>query len=116
MVYLDTMKKEWLENLKVGDRVVINTTSYGSQGDNSVSVVERLTKTLIITKGGRKFRRNDGLSPGGEWSKDTLQEPTPEAVDRIRQANLANKLRHYDWKPLPLATLRAIYDLLPKST
>lgn len=101
---------EWRDNLKVGDRVVI-----GGYTADTISSVERLTETLIITNGG-KFRRRDGCSPGNGWHRNTLQEPTPEVVDRIRQENLARKFCHYDWKTLPLETLRAVFKLLPKGT
>lgn len=99
------MEKEWLDNLKVGDRVVI----LGSQ--DYLSKVERFTKTLIITEGGRKFRK-DGASPGSGWDRGILVEPTPERVNTIRHDHLANHLRNFsNWKRLSLETLRGIYKL-----
>ena len=98
---------EWLDNLKVGDKVVIGG------GPMAITTVGRLTKTLIITKGGTKFRRRDGTSPG-EWTTGFLQEPTQEIVEQIKQGNLASKLRGYDWRSLPLEILVKVYNLLPR--
>lgn len=99
---------EWLNNLKVGDKVVIGG---GLDGD-IISRVERLTNTLIITAAGSRFRK-DGHAPG--QSRCILQEPTPEILNRIRRVNLARHFRRYDWQELPLETLVAVFKLLPKS-
>ena len=101
--------QEWLDGLKVGDEVVI-------LGDRDyISKVERFTKTLIITTGGRKFRKN-GTSPGS-WYSGILAEPTKERVDKIRQTRLANFLRQQvKWEELSLEKLREIFHLLPKSS
>lgn len=110
--------REWLDNLQVGDDVVIS----GGPGPMSVFKVVRLTKTLIFTTASRRFRRRDGHSPG-TWAVGFLQEPTPVVLNQVerdrlrtRQANLAHKLRHYDWGTLSLEKLVEVYDSLPKSS
>lgn len=110
---------EWLTNLKVGDQVVV---SGGNQVRIFLSTVERLTQTLIFTKGGMKFRRRDGHSPG-TWATGLLLEPTPDNLEQVeqerlraRQGQAASRLRKYAWHKLPLETLQMIEKLLPKST
>jgi len=102
------MNSEWLNNLNVGDQVIIA----GRNGD-SISIVERLTKTLIITKKNRKFRK-DGSSPGGGWDRELLVEASPERVEKIQRARMAHVLSRYDWKTLPLAKLYEIWNSIPK--
>lgn len=113
---------EWLTNLKVGDQVVVSGESYGSRNQVFLSTVEKLTQTLIFTKGGMKFRRRDGHSPG-TWATGLLLEPTPDNLEQVRehavkakQAAVARRLREYAWHKLPLETLQMIEKLLPKST
>ncbi|KKL44626.1 hypothetical protein LCGC14_2363770 [marine sediment metagenome] len=102
---------EWLDNLKVGDRVIIQGRLAIA---DSVSTVERFTKTLIIIKSGIKFRK-DGHAPG-QWPTAMLTEPTPERLDVIRQRNLAYYLKTLRWRDLPLAKLVEVHGLLTKGT
>lgn len=111
---------EWLDNLNVGDKVVIRG---GGVTDRwFCSTVARLTKTLIFITANMKFRRRDGRSPS-EWATGCLLEPTPENLERVEQENLkisqmraALQLQQYAWHELPLETLEKIKKLLPKST
>ena len=104
---------EWLENLKVGDQVVVMSGG-GYMSRDYVSTVKRLTKTLIVTENDRGFRRSDGRSPGGIYH-DFLEEPTLQRLGQIKQIWLATKLKAFSWKLLPLETLEAINNLLPKN-
>ena len=98
----------WLANLKVGDRVIVAGV------EDYVTTVDRLTKTLIILKNKTRFNK-DGHPPGS-WSRTYLEEPTEERVNVIRQANLAWMLHQYDWKKLPLETLRKVRELMQNSS
>lgn len=69
---------EWLDNLKVGDKVVVY-----ERRPVALTTVKRLTKTLIFTERGSKYRRKDGHAPG-EWSTSSIHEPTQEAIDAKR--------------------------------
>lgn len=108
MWYTLGMNQEWLDNLKVDDAVVI----LGRDRD-WISTVERFTKTLIITKGGKKFRKN-GTSPGSIWDNETLTEPTEERLGTIRRAKLAARLKAVKWKALRLEVLRKIAEIVRK--
>ncbi len=103
---------EWLENLKVGDTVIVSGGDLNSR--DYVSTVVRFTKTLIIVNNQRigvKFRR-DGRSRGGGFHPLWLQQPTQEALDEIMQTTLAIRCSRHDWKSLPLETLREVAGLL----
>ncbi len=97
----------WLEELKPGDSVVVNAPL----GSESIGKVARVTKTMIVLDSGGRFQRSGfggriGRSSG--FHRSNLAEATPEARDRIRHANLANNLRHVDWKTLSLETLEQV--------
>ncbi len=111
---LASREREWLDSLKIGDTVVI----LGRIGD-CVSTVERFTKTLIITKGGKKFRKDGGRErtpPGSIWNSLLLAEPTEERLATIRQAILAVKLATVKWKALSLKALREIAEIVYKES
>lgn len=108
---------EWLVNLKVGDTVIVSTPQ-GYRDCLTRSSVKRLTKTLIFTEDGMKFRRRTGCNPG-DWAASFLLEPTPENMERLRdsvlknrQIGLARKLRKYAWHKLSLETLQGVEKLL----
>ena len=105
------MASEWLDNLKIGDSVIVHNSHFGSK----VAVIERFTKTLIITKNS-KFRRSDGCAPGNGWCRNRLQELTTERVNHIRKNNLVDCLKRWNWDALSLETLEAIREMLPESS
>ncbi len=102
--------KDFLDNLAVGDTVVVE-----SNDSWNVTKVARFTKTQVIITGGGKFRRATGLG-GNDWNRSSLVEPTQERLDKIRHSILVAKLRHFNWKSLPLDTLNAINALVGKKT
>ena len=99
---------DWLNNLEVGDKVVV-LSGWGSE---SVGAVGRLTETLIFTAAGTAFRRKDGRSRGSSFRSSWLKEPTQERLDKIRHTALAGKLKVCDWKSLTMTTLEAVHKLL----
>ena len=60
-------KPQTLEDVQVGDRVVIDTGRFGVK-DCSILTVDRITSSLIIAEGDIRFRRKDGYrTPRGDW-------------------------------------------------
>lgn len=107
------MEREWLENLKAGDRVIV-----GGRDGNHISMVVRVTKTLIILgapaiKGNTRFRKN-GTSGTG-FDTFYLQEPTQELEDQIKQAAIVRLLSRYDWKKLALPELNAVWGIVKEA-
>ena len=100
------------EHLNVGDKVVID----GRYGHQTLTTVERLTKTQIITSKG-KFRRSDGFSVGGDlWARELLREATPERIARIHEkemrAGIIYKITRLDLHSLSTDKLQQIRDIL----
>lgn len=101
--------KEWLQNLKPGDLVLIS-------GETRAKVV-RLTKTLIILDNKLRFKKSNGREPGDHsWGWVDIQQPTQDAIDQISQRDLAEYFRQYPWKSVSLKSLRSVYSLVPKRT
>jgi len=81
----------WLDELKVGDKIAI-PPNYFYGGKYEIRTVKKLTKTLIITAGYNeinaevKFRKADGYQLGSRgYYRESIVEYTQEVVD-------ANKL------------------------
>lgn len=111
----------WLGNLKVNDPVVV--LAGGVSSGCYVSRVERLTKTLIVTQDGRKFRRKDGNASGDGYHRGWVEEPTPENLQQVeesvrenKQARMASRLRYYPWHKTSLEVLEAVEKSLPNDS
>ena len=73
-----------LENVKVGDKLLACNRCW-----ESIEIVEKVTKTLVITKRHR-FRIKDGFSiPTDKWINTYAKPATPEDIKRnIRKKNI----------------------------
>lgn len=101
MSYYTSYSESNVPEMKVGDPVIISGRGHYSK--YRVDEVERLTKTLIITKGGSRFRKQDGRESGcTEWDWETLYvscEGLREIVKRQNlQAKIENLSRKIDFK------------------
>jgi hypothetical protein len=108
---------EWLEKLKDGD-VVIVTGGGGCQPDR-IGVVDRLTKTQIVLKGGARYRRTSGREVGGStWFSTHLVEPEADRVDKIREAQerrrMVEALHNVKYNEMSMPDLRAVFAALPR--
>lgn len=104
-----------LENLKVGDFVVVS----GSLiiGDE-LRRVERLTKTQIVV-GNRRYRKKDGRLVGeGNWYYGFIKPATEKDIERInrikRKDELLTFIRRVAWCNLSLESLETICDVVKK--
>ena len=81
-------RTKWLSGLKAGDEVIYRPSgSYGRGDGDTVSVVERVTKTQIIIKEVKeKIRRDTGYGPSaGRWSsRSEIRPVTKEDIERIK--------------------------------
>ncbi|QRE00649.1 hypothetical protein [Pseudomonas phage Itty13] len=112
---------EWLESLKPGDAVILKS-GYGFHNRDCVAKVARVTPTLIVLEGNRRFRRKDGRqyeSPPRWGSSDSLEKPTKEARRRVRLENARDTLRNLKPEQLNdaqvLAMVRAMNDHADKA-
>ena len=86
-------KNETLENLKAGDKV------FYERGISEIAIltIKRTTKTMIITKGDRRFKKKSGRAVGADvwnWSKILpLTKEKAESVAIVRLREKAASLR-----------------------
>lgn len=109
---------KWLENLKVGDKVIEDLHFDGK----SISTVVRFTKTMIVAKSPRGFEsryKKDGFAPGGGsrgWSSHMIREATPEALAKFEEGRyrtvFAGKLNKLSWADVPLEKIKQIRELI----
>ena len=102
----------WLQELKVGDMVVVDYGGYQSAG--SLARVMRLTKSLVIvghSTHGARYKKADGRQVGSAYI-GSLREATPPAVEAIEMKILADKVRFTKWLGLSRKTLEAILKLV----
>lgn len=104
-----------LENLKVGDLVVVK----GNITDiKTLSKIDRVTKTQIII-GYRRFRKSDGQLVGrDDWHYANIRPATDEDIERINKdrekRELVKHLNGVVWYNLPLESLTHIWDVVKK--
>lgn len=118
--------KEWLQNLKVGDKVIIA----GNYGNKAIKIVSNVTPKQIVIEVNR-FKDNDGkeqivnsrywkkdgfLVCGDMFVSDMLREATPEAMIKFEEeryrAVFRNKLDHLSWADVPLDRIKEIREII----
>jgi hypothetical protein len=109
------MSKEWIENLKVGDKVIeVNSRQYTP---DSIDTVERLTKTMIVLeKACGRFNRRGFEVGDTTWGGSHLVEATPERIvilqEEIKKRLLVNRLGSLDWTKLPTDHLQRVWEVV----
>jgi hypothetical protein len=99
--------REWLDNLKTGDRVAVEHYSHVQ-----LQTVQRTTATQIILKDGGRYRRIDGHPPGQSYTAPHIAPPTPERVEKARRQRMLNKVKHANWLLVPDKKLERIIAIL----
>lgn len=103
-------------DLKPGDKVFVQHHSYDRSNKIKVATVERVTKTLIVTASGGRYRRSDGWEPGTGWHRGWLvKELSPAQREAYREQlrvsaarKLADKLKDASMEQLD--AIRKILD------
>jgi len=109
----------WLNELKPGQTVIVGPKGAGDFA--TLDTVDRITPTQIITHHGMRFRRKNGREVSGDqWWWSSLEEPTPEAVARVR-ADLKRRrmlayLRDVKWSELSSEVLERAVALVKAET
>lgn len=108
------MPETWLQKLKVGDTVL--------WGNHEVLATVQKVSNAFVWVQGDKFRRSDGSRVRRDrWFQYSIQEPTPEALERIKQKKEADGLLNEilltrRWNYLPIDKLRRIVAILREDT
>lgn len=102
------LDRAWLESLKPGDAVIVS----GRHGD-SIRRVARITATMVVLDNGVRFSRKHGGETGGStWYTNTLEQPTPEKVqaikESVRRKGLIATLRSVDWTNMDTGRLAEV--------
>ena len=103
-----------LDNVQVGDRLVFVPGTLGHNDD--VVVVERVTKTQIITNRG-KYMKKSGRSVGADrWSASYIHIPKEGELEQIaskkEHKHLVRFCSHFDWDALTTEKLKEIKNLI----
>jgi len=106
---------DWLEDLKAGDKVFM--MSGGWSNIKTLTTVERLTKTQIITNTNTKYRKDNGYQVGASsFNKSHLEQATVETILAfrlsIKRNKLIYKLKETKWLELPVTVLQNIDDII----
>lgn len=108
------MSKEWTDKLKKGDKVIISGR-YSKQ----IEVVERVTKTLIITEKNSRYNKESTCSvPYDAWGNSYINQWTKEEADSIRVSErrsfIVGYIQNKQLSGLNLGKLEKIYELMSK--
>lgn len=98
---------EWLESLKVGDEVAIN-----SRDGYSIKNVTNITKTQICTEYSR-YRKKDGRSVGScDWYVSNIEPVTDKIKNIVTRSRISAQLRKQDFTGLSLDQLERIKSII----
>ena len=103
-----------LENLKVGDKVIVG----GVYIHNRISQVERVTKKYIIVESVKYSKAFGWVAGCSSYSANHIRPATEEDIRRVEEEtekrNIVNNLTKANFEKLSFATLVAIRDIVEK--
>ena len=106
---------EWLQNLKVGDKVL---NSNGRYGVDVVLTVRKITSAQIVVGKSRYWKKNGEVVGGttSRWNTNRLIQATPERLEEIRAEQdlrrLINSIRDTKWRELTIDQLTRIEAII----
>jgi hypothetical protein len=103
--------KEWLENIKQGDEVII-----AGRDSRRIAKVSRTTQTLIIADGSR-FNKSYGQQVGvDDFYSSSIHEATPEikarTLEQMKRRKIVTRLESIRWKDVSTEILEKIAELI----
>jgi hypothetical protein len=111
------MSEEWLQNLKAGDKVIVQY--HDASGPEVVQTVKRITPTGKIVVGSFSLTtfNSNGRHRIGKWYSDRLHQYTPEREEEIVTKNYSILLRRkfingVNWHSIPLEKLKQVNAIL----
>ena len=101
--------KDWLQSLKPGDKVAIETIT----GGYVLRKVSRLTKTQIVLDNCQKFYISSGIIVGGYFYHKTSIVPiTAEMKESLEKYRLIKIIKKYDLSLLNTSSLMEILSIM----
>lgn len=107
------VNKEWLESLKVGDKVFVR-----GHFTKAIRPVEKINKGSIKV-GGTLYNKTDGYQKGGDvWYRTYIEEVTDDILKEVQRENKAMNiemmLHGLDCKKFTLEQLEELEALIKK--
>ncbi len=101
-----------LDNVKVGDKLFVCNNHV-----KGIEIVERLTKTLVITKFHR-FVKNTGLLYGCDWNimyaRPASEQDELNIKEEKRRAELVRAFKHINYEGFSTPQLESIISFIKK--
>lgn len=105
--------KDWLQSLKPGDDVAIETIT----GGYVLRKVSRLTKTQIVIDNSHKFYISSGTLVGGSfYHKTSIIPVTAEIKETLEKYRLIKIIKKYDLSLLNTSSLMEILFIMRNET
>ena len=105
--------KDWLQSLKTGDKVAIETIT----GGYVLREVARLTKTQIVLDNCQKFNISSGLIVGGSYYRSTRIIPvTAEIKEVMERSTLIYGIKKSHLYDISTESLRQILSIIESET
>lgn len=108
-----------LEHVEVGDHVKARAHRLGGGPSYDLLLVERLTRTQIITENGTRWRKLDGDEVGGRtgFHSRSIEPTTSIEIEAIkadhRNYRIRSYVKHYEkWNDVSIDGMTAIYKIL----
>lgn len=105
-------KKDWLNNLKEGDRVLVRNRIISKE-----TTITRITKTRrIITDAGYKFNANGTeYAPqykGYQWGQNNIEPITDLYRQELEMKRMIYKIKDVNWNLVNYDNLKIIVSIL----
>lgn len=98
-------ENNWIQELKVGDKVVVETNNYGKV----ITTVTKITpKGYINTESGKQFNPNGSQRGGGNWSYSSLTQLTSEVLLEFKKKKLVSQCKEIRFEELSIDQLQQI--------
>ena len=107
--------KNWIENLKAGDQVIVHTNM-----GRVIRQVEKITPAGNIKLNNGTIFNKDGRERGGnDWNATYLGEATPEIVKEIKEKHfiicVKKQLKEFLKKDLTIEQAQALFQIIKEN-
>lgn len=96
---------DWIKELKIGDKVCLDRDSIG--------IVAKITKTMIILTNAMRFNINSGFSTGNNlYGSHYIEQLTPEKISAINKKRIIKFVVNFKYDSLTDEQKLQVYELL----